>query len=577
VHARARADVHDVARGAHDVEIVLDDDDGVALIPQPLERRDEPRGVAGMKAERGLVEHVEHAHERAAEARAESDALRLAGAQRRRRAAEREVADTDLVEEAQARVDLPEERRADLALALAPCGRAAIGIAKQRCELRHGERREIGDGAIEHAHRERLLAETLAVAHGTDDAVFVAVELKLVVVARRRCLGARTRRLRGRGPPARAPRSGGGLARRCLLRRSLLRRCLRAGRLRGRRPLASGPAPRGGVLLGRTHRRRAIGRSAFERDRAEALASRTRALGRVPREGARRDRGKRAVAARADRALREQLVGLSLDREADEATARLHGELDGVREACAHVGLDREPIHDDVELVRGARVDLDALAEVARLAVEHDTDEALLAQARELGRHVADLAAHDRRTDDDTRTERSLGPIDDLLHRVRAHLAAAARAVRPADAREEHAQEVVHLGDGAHRRARAPVRGLLPHGDRGREPLDRVDVGAREDLEVLACVRAQRLDVATLALGVERVEDERALARAARPGDDADLAARERDVDVLEVVLARTADADHVAPPRRRRASVTAAIIPSASMRPVRAASNATP
>ena len=57
----------------------------------------------------------------------------------------------------------------------------------------------------------------------------------------------------------------------------------------------------------------------------------------------------------------------------------------------------------------------------------------------------------------------------------------------------------------------------------------------------------ERLDVAALALGVERVEDERGLARARGAGDDDQLARREVDVEVLEVVLARAADADRVA------------------------------
>jgi hypothetical protein len=52
----------------------------------------------------------------------------------------------------------------------------------------------------------------------------------------------------------------------------------------------------------------------------------------------------------------------------------------------------------------------------------------------------------------------------------------------------------------------------------------------------------QRLDIAPLAFGVDRIEGERRLARPADAGDDDQLADRERDVDVLEVMRARAAD-----------------------------------
>ena len=69
----------------------------------------------------------------------------------------------------------------------------------------------------------------------------------------------------------------------------------------------------------------------------------------------------------------------------------------------------------------------------------------------------------------------------------------------------------------------------------------RVDVGLLHLLEELPGVGGERLDVAALALGVDGVEGERGLARAGQPGDDHQLVARDLDVDVLEVVLARAA------------------------------------
>ena len=111
-----------------------------------------------------------------------------------------------------------------------------------------------------------------------------------------------------------------------------------------------------------------------------------------------------------------------------------------------------------------------------------------------------------------------------------------------ADPGEQQAEVVVDLGDGADGRSRVARRALLVDRDRRREPVDLVDVRLLHLAEELAGVRAQALDVAALALGVDRVEREAALAAAGEAGDDDEPVARERDGDVLEVVLAGTAN-----------------------------------
>ena len=100
-------------------------------------------------------------------------------------------------------------------------------------------------------------------------------------------------------------------------------------------------------------------------------------------------------------------------------------------------------------------------------------------------------------------------------------------AVLAADARPEHAQVVVDLGDRADRRARVVARGLLLDRDRRREPADVVVLRLLHLPEELARVGRERLDVAALALGVERVERERRLARARRPREDDERVLRE--------------------------------------------------
>ena len=119
---------------------------------------------------------------------------------------------------------------------------------------------------------------------------------------------------------------------------------------------------------------------------------------------------------------------------------------------------------------------------------------------------------------------------------------AAVGAVRMADPRPEQAQVVVDLGDRADRRARVARGRLLVDRDRRRQALDRVDVRLVHLAQELARVGRQRLDVAALALGVDRVEGEARLARAGQAGDDHEGVPRQPHVEVAEVVLARARD-----------------------------------
>ena len=110
----------------------------------------------------------------------------------------------------------------------------------------------------------------------------------------------------------------------------------------------------------------------------------------------------------------------------------------------------------------------------------------------------------------------------------------------------EQAQVVVDLGDRADGRARVAARRLLVDGDRGRQALDEIDVGLVHLAQELPRVAAQALDVATLAFRVDRVERQAALAAAGQTGDHDEPVARQVDVDVAQVVLARAADRDQV-------------------------------
>ena len=81
----------------------------------------------------------------------------------------------------------------------------------------------------------------------------------------------------------------------------------------------------------------------------------------------------------------------------------------------------------------------------------------------------------------------------------------------------------------------------------GGMPSMRVDLRLVHAVEELPRVGRERLDVAALAFGVQRVEHQRGLARAGHAGDDDELVQRNVEVEVLEIVLARAAHKDGVA------------------------------
>ncbi len=70
-----------------------------------------------------------------------------------------------------------------------------------------------------------------------------------------------------------------------------------------------------------------------------------------------------------------------------------------------------------------------------------------------------------------------------------------------------------------------------------------VDIGLLHELEELAGIGRERLDIAPLPLGIDGVEGEARLARAGQAGDHRQRVAGDVDRDILEVVLAGTAHA----------------------------------
>ncbi len=278
---------------------------------------------------------------------------------------------------------------------------------------------------------------------------------------------------------------------------------------------------------------------------AEPVAAIAGAVGRVEGEDPRLQLRDRGAAVEAGELLGEE-EGLAVDDlDFDQARGEAGGGLDRLREAAAQVRFHHQAVDDDRDVVFVLLVEDDLLVEAAQLAVDLDPRVALEPHLLEQFPVLAFAAADDRGHDHEFGPLlEGHQPVDDLLLRLAGDLLPALGTVRGADPGPEQPQVVVDLGHGADRRARVARGRLLVDRDRRREALDRVDVGLLHQAEELARVGGERLDVAALALGVDRVEGEARLAGAGEPGDDDQRVARQLDVDVLEVVLTGAGDDD---------------------------------
>src|SRR6185503_12176030 len=252
-------------------------------------------------------------------------------------------------------------------------------------------------------------------------------------------------------------------------------------------------------------------------------------------------------------------------REQDDAIAITlpKGGAYCIRQTAARLIADDEPVHHDEQLLRERDVDRRGgdLVEMPDDAVETHAHEALGAQIldHDLVRHL--LRHLERESDVEARARRQgEHRVRYRLHRIGSHLATAQGAERTSDARPQEAQIVVDLRGSANGGPRRLRGVLLLDRDRRGQPVHRVDVRLLHALEKLSRIRRQRLDVPALALGVDRVERERRLARPGGSRDHREGATGDAEVEALQVVLPRTTNNDGVLhgrkvtlPPKRRR------------------------
>ncbi len=225
--------------------------------------------------------------------------------------------------------------------------------------------------------------------------------------------------------------------------------------------------------------------------------------------------------------------------------------LEALGQALAHVGSHPQAVDDDVDVVLFGLLQCRqrfGLEDRHRGPARADPEPHVAARLH-VGKQVGELTlavAHDRRQDHEPGAlgQRERG-VHHLAHALCGQRQTMVGAVGRAGARVEQAQVVVDLGHRAHGRARVVRRGLLLDADGRRQAFDEVDVGLVHQLQELARVGRQALDVAALAFGVQRVEGQARLARTRQAGDHDQRVLGDVEVDVLQVVRARAAHPDH--------------------------------
>ena len=513
-HAGARADVDQVLGGADGVFVVFDHHQRVAVVAELLQRAQQDAVVARVKADGGFVEHVAHALQVAAQLRGQADALRFAARQGGRAAIEREVAQAHLFQKRQTAVDLGQQVARDFAGAA-----AQLQAARPLMQVGH---RQAGQGG-----------ERQAVQRRRGPAV-------------RRQRGRRRHALQQYGTrhcvQSRAGAAGAGLVGQVFhlgfvkgllaaflvgsQHRIIQQLALRARQLHTGAHAVGAPAvlavvgeqARVGLgVAGGAHRAGALGGKHFDLadvDGGQAVFHRMAQAGDVVQHM----HHALAVLERA----RQRFAQLRLVAGADGQAH--HRQLDGVFleavDARKAGGRQELAIHAQVGKATRARP-------VGQLGVD------ALARHHQRRQKADGLAAKAR---EDLRR--------DALGRLRLDARAVVDAVLHAQLDVEQAQKVPDLGDGADRALAPAARQALLDRHRGRDAVHGVDRGASGRLHDGACIGVERFQIAALALVEHDVEGQRGLARARHAGDDVELAARNGDAEVLQVVLAGADDVD---------------------------------
>ena len=218
--------------------------------------------------------------------------------------------------------------------------------------------------------------------------------------------------------------------------------------------------------------------------------------------------------------------------------------FEGFRQSLLIAVPGHHPVHHHLDAVLVALVQLGRIIEFHRFPVHHGADVAL---GMEFSQKLLELslAVIDHRCQQHQAT---LAERHDLVHHLAYGLGfqgdVMVRATGFPDPGEQQAEVVVDFGHRADRGARIVGGGLLLDADRRGESLDQVHLRFLHHRKELPGIGGEGLDIAPLTLRVNGVEGQRRLSRSRQPRENDELVPGKVEVYCLEIVRARTANAD---------------------------------
>ena len=241
-------------------------------------------------------------------------------------------------------------------------------------------------------------------------------------------------------------------------------------------------------------------------------------------------------------------LGVFLREHHDAVLAFAKGELERIREPRALVSDRHEPIDDEVQRDLfhpcAGREEL-GFVEIFNFAVEPDALKPPLAQPRQFLAQHAGLRTQKRGEQHDAFTGALReDALDIVVERALHDAPIVPRAALFAHERPQQTRVVGHFRGGGDRAPRPADTGALLDREDRREAVNEIDVGPLELVEHLTRLGREALHVFAVALRVNRIEGQRRFPRTARPRDHDEFPARNAQLEILQVVLARAFDVD---------------------------------
>ena len=229
--------------------------------------------------------------------------------------------------------------------------------------------------------------------------------------------------------------------------------------------------------------------------------------------------------------------------------AQFKRSLNGIRQAHADSVANDQPINHRLNPMPPVLVEPDRLGAIQlnKLTINPRANESF---APEFFDYIPELA---RLILDQRRQHNDFGAhfvrqdlINNLLRRLPAQWPPGERIVRLTHSGKENPQIIVNFSGGRDCRSWIGAGAALLDGNRRRQALDKIDIWFFHLSEELPRISRKAFDISALPFGIKSVEGQRGFPRATQSGDDDQLLPWNLDVEVLEIVLASTANLDNL-------------------------------